>query len=167
MSATATNVLPADSTQIITHAWSVGASDDFDSGYEVALINITPEYARKLLALVTVITEQLPPDTILVTPDYSAQYIDFERNETLEWSDSHPEVTVLVDGDRLSVSEIAPESNAGFPIPLGLRFIEISKSTFRYRAEREHGYDGECVITPDIPVAVLQQIVNPPAEVPH
>lgn len=159
------DVLPADATQVIAHAWSIGANDDFDGGYEVALINITPAYAQSLLAMVDLITNQLPADSILVTPDNAAHYIDFERNETLEWTTAQPEVTVLVNEDRLPIFEIAPEPNAGFPIPLGHRYIEVSKEHFRYRAERRDCYGDQCVITPDISVSVLRQIVAQTVEV--
>ena len=164
MSATR-NVLPADATQVLTHAWSVGKDDDFDSGYEVALINITPAYATRLLALVDLITNQLPADSIIVTPDSAAHYIDFERAETLDWCANRPEITQLVASERLPIFEIAPAPNAGFPIPLGHRYIEISKEHFRYRAEREDGYGDQCVITPDISVTLLHQVIASAAEV--
>src|SRR5689334_9151973 len=118
MSAATRDVLPADATQVITHAWSVGKDDDFDSGYEVTVINITPAYATRLLALVDLITSQLPADSIIVTPDSAAHYIDFERKETLEWCATRPEVSVLVDDERLPLFEIAPEPHSGLPIPL-------------------------------------------------
>lgn len=165
MSAATRDVLPADATQVITHAWSVGKDDDFDSGYEVAVINITPAYATRLLALVDLITNQLPADSIIVTPDTAAHYVDFERKETLEWCANRPEVTVITAAERLPIVEIAPDSNAGFPIPLGLRFVELSNESFRYRAERQDCYGDQCVITPYIPVSILHQVIASALEV--
>lgn len=165
MSAATRDVLPTDAIQVITHAWSVGKDDDFDSGYEVTVINITSAYAQRLLALVDLITNRLPADSIIVTPDNTAHYIDFERQQTLEWCANRAEVTLLVGDERLPIFEIAPEPNTGFPIPLGHRYVEVSKEHFRYRAERANCYGDQCVITPDIPVSVLHQMIAAVVEV--